>query len=164
MPTPSATRGMTANGPRAQQPVLPAPPAGALGDSELAARQAIERAPDFGDAWYNLSLTLLKLGRVHDGLVANSRAVALWPQNAQPRHEVIRALILLDERERAAELLRDWLAEDAHNPVARHLLAACGGEAAPDRASDRYVEEVFDGFAASSTPSWKTSVTAPRRW
>jgi predicted TPR repeat methyltransferase len=122
---------------------------GALGDSELAARQAIERAPDFGDAWYNLSLTLLKQGRVHDGLVANSRAVALWPQNAQPRHEVIRALMLLDERERAAELLRDWLTEDADNPVAAHLLAACGGDATPDRASDRYVEEVFDGFAAS---------------
>jgi len=122
---------------------------GALGDSELAARRAIELSPDFGDAWYNLSITQLKQGRVHDGLIANGRAVALWPQNAQPRHEVIRALMLLDERERAAELLRDWLAEYTDNPVARHLLAACGGDEAPARASNRYVEEVFDGFATS---------------
>lgn len=122
---------------------------GALGDSEYAARRAIKHAPEFGDAWYNLSLTLIKQGRIHDGLIANSRAIALWPQNAQPRHEVIRALMLLDERERAADLLRDWLAEDADNPVAQHLLAACSESEAPPRACDRYVEDVFDGFAAS---------------
>jgi len=122
---------------------------GRLDQSELSARSALEREPDFGDAWYNLSLTLLKQGRVHDGLLAGSRAVALWPEHLQSRQELIRALMLLGERERAALLLRDWLAEDPDNPVAEHMLAAVEGEAAPERASDAYVEQVFDAFAAS---------------
>ena len=122
---------------------------GRLDQSELAARGALERQPDFADAWYNLSLTLLKQGRVHDGLLAGSRAIALWPAHLQSRQEIIRALMLLGERERAALLLRQWLAEDPDNPVAEHMLAACRGEAAPERASDAYVEQVFDAFAAS---------------
>ena len=122
---------------------------GRLDQSELAARGALEREPDFADAWYNLSLTLLKQGRVHDGLLAGSRAIALWPAHLQSRQEMIRALMLLGERERAALLLREWLAEDPDNPVAEHMLAACQGEAAPERASDAYVEQVFDAFASS---------------
>jgi len=122
---------------------------GALTASEEAARQAIDLQPDMGGGWYNLSRTLLELGRVHDGLVANSRAIALMPEAVQTRQEVIRALMMLDERERAASLLREWLAEDPGNPVVEHLLAACVGGLAPERASDAYVTQVFDGFAAS---------------
>lgn len=122
---------------------------GALDASEQAARQAIERQPEMGGAWYNLSRTLLEQGRIHDGLVANSRAITLLPQDVRTRQEVIRALMTLDERERAASLLREWLAEDPGNPVVEHLLAACGGGPAPERASEAYVAQVFDGFAAS---------------
>jgi predicted TPR repeat methyltransferase len=124
----------------------------ALDLSEASARQALARDPDFGDAWYNLSLTLLKQGQVHEGLIAHSKAVALWPRSLQPRHEVIRALMLLGHLEQAAGLLREWLAEGPDNPVAQHLLAACeaglSGQA-PERASDGYVQQVFDGFAES---------------
>lgn len=121
-----------------------------LDRSEQALRHAVERDPACADAWYNLSTTLIKQGRVHDGLVAHSKAVTLWPEDVQSRQEVIRALLLLDERERAARLLREWLAGDPDNAVAMHMLAACErNDAAPDRASDGYVQQVFDGFAAS---------------
>lgn len=118
--------------------------------SERALREAVQRDPDFADAWYNLSTTLIKRGQVHEGLVAHSKAVALWPEDVQSRQEVIRALLLLEERERAAGLLRQWLEDDPGNAVALHMLAACesGGET-PTRASDGYVQQVFDGFAAS---------------
>ncbi len=123
---------------------------GALDRSEQAAREALARKPDFGDAWYSLSLTLIKQQRIHDGLLAHSRAVALWPQSLQPRHEIIRALMLLGELGRASVLLRQWQAEDPDNPVAAHLLSACGdAHDTPQRASDRYVQQVFDSFAAS---------------
>jgi predicted TPR repeat methyltransferase len=123
---------------------------GRLDRSELALRHAVERDPAFADAWYNLSTTLIKQGRVHDGLVAHSKAVALWPEDVQSRQEVIRALLLLDERERAAKLLREWLASEPGNAVAQHMLAACESESeTPERASDGYVQQVFDGFAAS---------------
>lgn len=123
---------------------------GRLDRSEHALRQAVERDPECADAWYNLSTTLIKQSQVHDGLVAHSKAVALWPEDVQSRQEVIRALLLLNERERAAKVLREWLAGEPNNPVAQHMLAACESDgAAPERASDGYVQQVFDGFAAS---------------
>jgi len=122
--------------------------------SELALREAVRRDPAFADGWYNLSITLIEMGRVPEGLDAHSRAVALWPEESQPRQEVVRALLRLGESERAARLLREWLAEEPDNPVAEHMLAAClaagaGAQAAPARASDHYVQEVFDAFASS---------------
>ena len=43
---------------------------------------------------------------------------------------------------------RDWLAREPGNPYAQHHLAASLGEP-PERASDAYVEQVFDKFAAN---------------
>ncbi|MCW5633135.1 MAG: tetratricopeptide repeat protein [Rubrivivax sp.] len=126
-----------------------------LDRSELALREAVRREPDFADGWYNLSITLIQLGRIPEGLQAHSKAVALWPEDLQSRQEVVRALLRLGENERASRLLREWLAEDPGNAVAEHMLAAClagtAGEtgAVPARASDDYVQQVFDSFAAS---------------
>ena len=122
---------------------------GRYADAEDACRRAIALRADFGDAWYNLSLALMAQGRVHDGLIANSRAVALWPQQLQARDQVIRALLMLGERERAATLYRDWLTEEPDNPVVQHQLAACLGDQVPARAADAYVQQVFDAFAQS---------------
>jgi predicted TPR repeat methyltransferase len=120
-----------------------------LAEAEAACRRAVAIAPDFANGWYALSLALMAQGRVHDGLLANSRAIALWPQHLQGRDQVIRALLLLGERERAARLYREWLAEDPGNPVVQHQLAACVGDAPPPRASDGYVRHLFDAFATS---------------
>ncbi len=117
--------------------------------AEQAYRDALALRPDFVSAWYNLSLTLLGQGRVPEGLEANSRAITLSPRDMQPRNQVIRALLLLGERDQAAQLYREWLAAEPDNPVARHQLAACLGQDTPVRASDAYVEEVFDSFASS---------------
>lgn len=117
-------------------------------ESEDAARRAIALRPGFGDAWYNLSLALMGQDRIRDGLIANSRAIALWPRQTQGRSQVIRALTLLGEREQAAQLYRDWLVEEPDNPVVHHMLAACEG-IAPPRASDAYVESVFDAYSES---------------
>ena len=125
---------------------------GHLEDSERACRRAIKIAPNFGDAWYQLSATLIRAGRVHDGLLAHGKAVALWPELLQSRGEIVRALLVLGERARASRLLREWLESDPGNAVAEHLLAACqaaDGAPAPARASDGYVQQVFDSFAAS---------------
>ena len=118
-------------------------------ESEAACREALALRPDFVEAWYNLSLALMGQGKVHDGLLANSRAITLSPRHLQARDQVIRALVLLGEREQAAQLYREWLADEPDNPVAQHQLAACLGENPPERASDAYIEMVFDSFARS---------------
>ena len=53
------------------------------------------------------------------------------------------------EHDEAARLYRDWLAHDPENPVVLHQLAAIDTAAAqqPVRASDAYVETIFDSFA-----------------
>ncbi|MBL8316477.1 MAG: tetratricopeptide repeat protein [Rubrivivax sp.] len=122
---------------------------GRLADAEAACRKAVNLVPDFAEGWYNLSLVLMDRGAVEEGVLASSRAIALWPSHLQARDQVIRALVLLGERDRAAALYREWLAEDPGNPVARHQLAACLGEQVPERASNAYVEQVFDAFAGS---------------
>jgi predicted TPR repeat methyltransferase len=88
---------------------------------------------------------------VREGLLANSRAVTLWPRHQQARGDVLRALVMLGEKQRAQALYREWLDEEPDNPIARHLLAATEGQddTTPGRASDAYVEEVFDHFAES---------------
>ena len=122
---------------------------GRPGDAETTCRRATEVRPDFADAWYNLSHALLSQGKANEGLLANSRAVTLWPRNLLARNQVVHALMLLGQREHAAQMYREWLAEEPDNPVVQHHLAACLGEAPPDRASDAYVQKVFDSFAAS---------------
>lgn len=56
-------------------------------------------------------------------------------------------LYALQRHEEARQVYRDWLDRDPDNPIPRHMLAACGGAAAPTRADDDYVRAEFDGFA-----------------
>jgi predicted TPR repeat methyltransferase len=86
---------------------------------------------------------------VREGILANGKAIALWPRNHQPRDNVIRALVLIGELDEAAKLYREWLAEEPDNEVVKHHLAACLNQGAPERASDKYVETVFDRFSSS---------------
>jgi predicted TPR repeat methyltransferase len=58
-------------------------------------------------------------------------------------------LYMLGRQTEAVGAYRGWLDREPDNPLPRHMLAACGGEAAPSRADDAYVREVFDRFAES---------------
>ena len=118
-------------------------------EAEALCRRAIAARPEFGQAWYNLSVALLAQKRVDEGLAANSRAILLWPKHLQARDAVARALVFLGRLDEAAQLYREWLKVDPDNAVIQHHLAACSGGAAPERASDAYVERTFDAFAAT---------------
>ena len=118
-------------------------------DSEAACRRAIELAPEFGDGWHNLSLALLGQGRVPEGIQAASKALTLLPAHKRRRDSYVRALVLLGQIGQAGAIYREWLAEEPDNPYLKHHLAACSEGPAPDRASDAYVEMVFDDFAAT---------------
>ncbi|MFC4729752.1 tetratricopeptide repeat protein [Coralloluteibacterium thermophilus] len=58
-------------------------------------------------------------------------------------------LYMLGRHDEAREVYADWLRREPDSPLARHMLAACGGSAPPPRAADDYVRELFDGFADS---------------
>lgn len=123
--------------------------AGRLEEAEDCCRRAVSLKPDFALAWFNLAQVLIEQGMVHEGLLANSKAILLAPKHQTGRQQVARALVTLGEIGRAAEIYREWLAEEPGNPVVLHHLAACEGTGRHARAPDEYVETVFDGFAAS---------------
>ena len=123
---------------------------GRLDEAAEAARAAVGADPDDAEGWYALARALIEAGQVHDGLLAHSEAVTRWPRHDVGRDQVLRALVMLGRREEAAALYREWLADDPGNAVALHQLAACSDDLlAPPRASDAYIETVFDSFADS---------------
>ncbi|HEY9024981.1 MAG TPA: tetratricopeptide repeat protein [Burkholderiaceae bacterium] len=115
--------------------------------SQQACLQALSLVPDHGPATHNLALALLLEGRNDEGVEAALRAMQLLGQGEQRRQLYMQLLLVSGEREKAAVILRAWLAQEPDNPYVRHHLAACTGEGAPERASDAYVEKVFDSFA-----------------
>ncbi|MBW8758660.1 MAG: tetratricopeptide repeat protein [Burkholderiales bacterium] len=116
--------------------------------SEASARRAVALAPQSGEAWHYLSLALLGLQRPEEAFEAAVQAELLLPAHVNRREAYGRALWAAGQHERAVAFYRDWLDKEPGNPYAQHHLAAALGQT-PERASDAYVEKVFDQFAAS---------------
>ncbi len=116
--------------------------------SEQSCRRAIALSAKCGEAWHYLSLALLGQHRSEEAFEAAVQAELLLPPQARRRETYGRALSAAGETARAVAFYRDWLAKEPDNPYVQHHLAASLGEL-PERASDAYVEQVFDQFAAN---------------
>ncbi len=122
---------------------------GDLAGSERACGNALALDPDHGPATHNLALVQIVDGRDELGTATALRAMQLLPPGQQRRQLYMQLLLLNGATAQAVTILRAWLAQEPDNPYVQHHLAACTGEGTPERASDAYVEKVFDGFAAS---------------
>lgn len=118
-------------------------------EAQASYQRAIELNPSFVDAYSNLGSLFAGQDRAKDSLQCYARALELRPRDARTRRLLGYAYFTLGELDKAADVYREWLAEEPDNAQARHHLAACTGEAVPCRASDAYVESTFDGFANS---------------
>ncbi len=116
--------------------------------SEKSCRRAIALSAQCGEAWHYLSLALLGQRRSEEAFAAAVQAELLLPPQSRRRETYGRALSAAGEKERAVAFYRDWLVQDPDNAYVQHHLAASLGEL-PERASDAYVEQVFDQFAAN---------------
>ena len=115
--------------------------------SEQACHEALALAPDHGPATHNLALAYILQGRIEEGVATALRAMQLLAPHEQRRQLYMQLLLVSGEQAQAVVILRAWLAQEPDNPYVQHHLAACTGEGAPERASDAYVEKVFDSFA-----------------
>jgi predicted TPR repeat methyltransferase len=122
---------------------------GQFAGAEASYRTAIALDPDYGEAYHNLGVLLASRGRAPEAVAAYCRATVLSPHTTETRRLLALSYCTLGERDKAVRIFEDWLREEPDNPVARHMLAACSGDAVPDRASDAFVERIFDDFAAS---------------
>jgi predicted TPR repeat methyltransferase len=118
-------------------------------DAELSLLRAIDLAPDFVDARNNLANLYFQIGRPREAFEQTAEALSRRPRDARTREMLGHAYARLKRFDDAAAVYREWLAEDPDNPKAVHHLAACTGEAIPARASDAYVQTVFDVFSRS---------------
>ena len=122
---------------------------GQFPQAEAVLRDAIEHAPDSSAAHTNLALVLASQGRDDEAMAAGNRALALKADNSRSRRLLGLLYARRGRNDLAAQLFRDWLARSPDDVQARHHLAAVTGEQVPSRASDGYVVDLFDRFAAS---------------
>jgi predicted TPR repeat methyltransferase len=122
---------------------------GRLTEAEALYRSAIALNPDYADAYHNLAIVLDLTDRAPEAAMAHFKALTLQPENPNAWRQLALAYCLIGEREKAVQLCEEWLVHHPGNPHALHTLAACSGRNVPRRASDAYVQEVFDSFAGS---------------
>jgi predicted TPR repeat methyltransferase len=112
-------------------------------------RALIAMAPEFADARLNFAYHLMRTQRVADAVELCVQGLVTEPRSNGMRRLLGIAYSMLGMQEQAVALYQRWIDAEPENPVPRHHLAACGVGAVPQRASDAYVRQVFDSFAAS---------------
>jgi predicted TPR repeat methyltransferase len=118
-------------------------------EAEAAYRAAIRIDPEHSDAYHNLGVLLGGQRRSHEAALCFSKVITLRQKHPEARRLLAIAHCNLGEVDKAVGVFEEWLNEEPDNPIALHMLAACSGRDVPPRASDAYIEETFDSFAAS---------------
>jgi predicted TPR repeat methyltransferase len=122
---------------------------GRFEEAEAAYLRALELNGEHLNALTNLGNLRSDQGRHTEAVELYWKAIGLNPANHETRARLGFAYYAVKQFDAAAEVFRLWLNVEPANPVARHMLAACSGIDVPPRASDAYIEQTFDGFAAS---------------
>jgi predicted TPR repeat methyltransferase len=117
-------------------------------EAEAALRKALALAPDDASARYELGKLCAAALRFDEAIDAYRQVLALRPRDPRARRSLSNVYRATGERERAIELYTRWLEDEPDSAFARHMLAACNGDA-PVRAPDAYVEQSFDGYATT---------------
>jgi predicted TPR repeat methyltransferase len=118
-------------------------------EAEEAFREALALDPQHGPAHYNLSNVLLKMDRPKEALDHYWMAAAFMPSRELDPHFLALAYDKLGDRKAAIKVMKDWQEKDPNDVRLKHLMPYFTGEAMPARASDKYIEIVFDSFASS---------------
>jgi predicted TPR repeat methyltransferase len=122
---------------------------GKLVEAEAAYRTAIRLNPEHMDAYTNLGILLAAQKRIPEAVACYCKVITLKPSHPDARRLLALAHTTVGEVDKARDIFAKWVKEEPDNPIARHMLAACSGQDVPARASDAFVETLFDGFAAS---------------
>ena len=118
-------------------------------EAEGALRRAIELSPGLVSARLNLANHHLRCDRAGEAVQVCRDALQAAPVHAGLREALAKAHTRMGQAQLARAVFQEWLALEPGNPQARYLLAACSGDAVPDRAPDAYIQDTFDAFAGS---------------
>ncbi len=111
--------------------------------------RAVQLTPELESSELELAESLAAEGQVEQA--ASAFQSTLMRRRLQPDlyGSLGHALSRLGKLTEAAELFRNWIRLDPENPRPGHLLASCTGVAVPERASNEYIQDVFDKFSES---------------
>jgi predicted TPR repeat methyltransferase len=109
--------------------------------------RAVETDPKHVAAWQNRGNLAARVDEFDVSIAAYRRAIELGDTSAYKG--LSRSLYRAGRIDEAVAVYDEWLAVDPENAVARHMMAACTGSVAPERASDNYVRDTFNAFAGS---------------
>ena len=104
--------------------------------AEQAWQQALQLKPALPDAWFLLSAHYAANGDAAAAQQCNYRGIVCEGAAKHPPATLAQALSEIGQPEAAQALLRQWLATEPDNAIARHLLAACGAGDTPPRGRD----------------------------
>ncbi len=125
--------------------------------------RALEADPANPVYLQNLGNVYRKMGNLGAAAEMYRQAIAQKPHNPSAYKALLRTLYVAGEYEEAVKLIGQWLVREPDNPIALHMRSAYTGEAVPERAADRYVEETFNAFAESfDTVLRRLDYQAPR--
>jgi len=115
-------------------------------------QRAVAAAPEMSEAHAGLTATYLALGRHIEA--AEAAMVALETDPASTRYHsvlghAIYGVFVNGKADEARALARRWIERFPDHPTAQHLGRAMAGEAAANRASDKFVQTLFNSFASS---------------
>ena len=122
---------------------------GQLEAAAAAYHKAIEIDPRHPDAYHNMGNLLTAQGRIKEAVTYLCTSMTLRPPHPESRRLLALAYAHLGRLADAVGVYHKWLEEEPNDPIAHHMLAACGGANVPARASDEFVQMVFDSFALS---------------
>lgn len=111
-------------------------------------RKALQLSSNVRD-YRNLANVQRNLGDYAEAVGSYRKSLALDPTDSDTYSGLCRTLHLMGNEQECAAVLAEWLKLDPENPSAKHLLAAYNQADVPMRASDGYVQQTFDRFAAS---------------
>lgn len=118
-------------------------------EAETFIRQALSLNPESAPDYASLGRVLSAQRQFDAAKEAYRRALELRPTLLAAREGLAEIHYLQQEPEQAAAVYAEMLKLYPDDPIARHIIAAYGGADAPLRASDAYVETLFDLFADS---------------
>jgi predicted TPR repeat methyltransferase len=118
-------------------------------DAEMLLRMVVEARPRFGLAHYNLTNVLAAQRRFEEAVRHARLATELMPRGTISIALMASAYVRNDDIEGAAEVVRRWLDAKPDDKEAQYLLVVLEGKEMPARATDGYIETMFDRFSDS---------------
>ena len=110
-------------------------------------RKAISLEPDAASEHFHLGRTLEALSEVDEAIVCYEASLRLNPHSSVTHAHLIMLLQSLHREHETEAAFARWKKEMPGDPVAEHMWASYSKQDVPSRASDSYVQAIFDRFS-----------------